>query len=250
MATSIWKKLADIAGFTTIRNSWDSMVNGDFGYGAALNTLPGFFADYVDNIKNWDNDSDISGGNSAVTVSNDVDKASKFGDLVNEDGSSNISGITSLEQLGPMLTEAVVGAIPEIQRQWSSAEALKERDWQTQMSNTAYQRSVADMKAAGINPILAYSQGGATSGIGASASAPSSSASLGSTLQGIGQIISTIMREDRMSDKDTQQAALASMKYQDSHSAQQASTDYVKTLNKINKLKLREAQEPKHRVGF
>lgn len=56
------------------------------------------------------------------------------------------------------------------QRIWSSAEAQKDRDFQERMSNTAYTRAIADMQRAGLNPILAYQQGGASSPSGSTAS--------------------------------------------------------------------------------
>lgn len=60
---------------------------------------------------------------------------------------------------------------------FNAEEAAKQRAWMEHMSNTVYQRTVKDMIAAGINPILAANMGLGTASIGGGASASMSNAS-------------------------------------------------------------------------
>lgn len=71
---------------------------------------------------------------------------------------------------------SLLGGILGNQQRTSAAEAAnrataesaaKQMAFQEEMSNTAYQRAVADMKAAGINPMLAAMKGGASTPGGA-----------------------------------------------------------------------------------
>lgn len=86
----------------------------------------------------------------------------------------------------------------KIAMDFNSLEAAKNRDWQEMMSNTAHQREIRDLQAAGLNPVLSASGGnGAAVTSGATASGVTSAGAKGDTDQSrnaaLAQMYGTLM---------------------------------------------------------
>lgn len=85
---------------------------------------------------------------------------------------------------------------------FAAEEAQKNRDWQTEMANTTYQRTVNDLKAAGLNPALAMNNGASVptpSGSAASSVSPSSGNLLELILQ-----MKNLSIQEKLADANTQ----------------------------------------------
>lgn len=95
-----------------------------------------------------------------MSVFGDFTKSPGFGSVVNA-GSGLVGGALGFIQQNK-------------QNAFNAQEAQKNRDWEEHMSNTAFQRQVTDMQAAGVNPALMYGGAGASGASTPSGSAASS----------------------------------------------------------------------------
>lgn len=111
----------------------------------------------------------ISSGNSnsAQKVSN----ISNISDNTVKDTALTIANTNnSSDERAAELANDVSSEALQKQMTFNSNEAKAQREWEEYMSNTSYQRAVKDLESAGLNPILAYNNGGASTPSGSSAS--------------------------------------------------------------------------------
>lgn len=99
--------------------------------------------------------------------------------------------MASREGGGPSIAGRVLGELanfipvvgPFISSAFNVREARRNREWQERMSSTAHQREVADLRAAGINPMLSRMGSGASSPGGDRAEVEDPARGLSSALQ-------------------------------------------------------------------
>lgn len=139
------------------------------------------------------NNSNLSLGNNSQSMSaEEAIKKLESGDIKLEPNKGDPPIVTFMEDMAEWMG---FGAARK-EREFNSAEAAKQREWEEHMSSTAVQRQVEDMKSAGVNPILAGGYGGASTPGGANASSRAMNsgglAQIGAVINSASNLIHTI----------------------------------------------------------
>jgi hypothetical protein len=138
-----------------------------------------------------------SGSSSAASVANRVSQDINGASNPNWSFSSGSGPSSSAQRFDDFFSkyQAMIKANVAENNAWSAQQAQINRDWQERMSNTAHQREVADLKAAGLNPVLSAMNGnGAATTSGATASTDTSA---NQALTGLlGSMLSSIVQQE------------------------------------------------------
>lgn len=143
----------------------------------------------AENYQNSKKSSSSTSSNSASSTASSIssgNNAKSVGTLLGSTGGSGYYFTDSVDDIidraidQSNINNALYQQRVEDEREFNAAEAQKNREWQEYMSNTAHQREVADLIAAGLNPILSVNSGAATTS-GATANSGSGDVDTGIT---------------------------------------------------------------------
>lgn len=147
-------------------------------------------------------------------------------------------GLATGNPLAGVLTGASLYNADEARRAQESANltniqsAREMMEFQKNMSNTSYQRSMSDMYAAGLNPMLAFSQGGASTPSGSQATVQPASAGRGAAIgKGLTEGIASAAQLQTVKNQTAQTSSNIGLQ-----TSQAASAASAAKLNEVNAL--------------